>query len=259
MTRLRLIHWDKQAALERAAALSALGYEVDGTPFDPAALARLRGDPPAAILIDLSRLPAQGRDLGIAVRKYKSTRLVPLLFIEGKPEKVAPIKALLPDAVFTTWEAIETDLGQALAAPPRDPVVPSSVFAAYQNTPLVKKLGLKPDQVVAVLNGPDGFVDQLGTLPQGVSFRFQARGKCDLVIWFVTSARELKRRIARIGQYAGRDGLWIAWPKKSSSKPTDLTQALVRKEGLAQPLVDYKVCAIDKTWTGLKFAHRPKR
>jgi hypothetical protein len=53
--------------------------------------------------------------------------------------------------------------------------------------------------------------------------------------------------------------LWIAWPKKSSSLATDLTQQRVREIGLAAKLVDYKVCAIDATWSGLLFTRRRKK
>ena len=50
--------------------------------------------------------------------------------------------------------------------------------------------------------------------------------------------------------------VWIAWPKKSSSIVTDLTPQHIRETGLASGLVDYKICAIDETWSGLRFARR---
>jgi len=54
------------------------------------------------VVIDLNRLPSQGRDLGIALRTYKTTRQVPLVFVDGDPEKVARIREILPDAVYTS-------------------------------------------------------------------------------------------------------------------------------------------------------------
>ena len=84
------------------------------------------------------------------------------------------------------------------------------------------------------------------------------RGRCDLAIWFTRSSDELRRRVARMGDYAGRDGLWILWPKKTSGVPSDLTQAVVRKLGLASRLVDYKVCSVDGTWSGLRFTQRTR-
>ena len=85
----------------------------------------------------------------------------------------------------------------------------------------------------------------------------RASGSPDLVVWFATSRRAIDGRIADVSRLitAGR-GLWIAWPKKASGVTTDLTEDVVRGAGLAQGLVDYKVCAIDATWSGLKFARR---
>ena len=61
-----------------------------------------------------------------------------------------------------------------------------------------------------------------------------------------------------VGALPGAGGLWIAWPKKSSGVSTDLDQNLVRRTGLASGLVDYKICAVDGTWSGLRFARRKK-
>ena len=77
-----------------------------------------------------------------------------------------------------------------------------------------------------------------------------------LIIWFVKSKRELIQRIERMAAACANAAIWIAWPKKSSGKTTDLTQAIVRESGLASGLVDYKICSIDETWSGLKFTKR---
>ena len=129
-------------------------------------------------------------------------------------------------------------------------------MAGYSGTPLPKKLGIKADHVVALVNAPDGFMRTLGELPPNVQTRNGARGKRDLTIWFVQSLKELEQRVDRYADAVGSGGLWIAWPKQSSGKKTDVTQAMVRKIGLAAGLVDYKICAIDETWSGLKFATR---
>ncbi|MGD8699278.1 MAG: hypothetical protein PVJ43_08315, partial [Gemmatimonadales bacterium] len=102
----------------------------------------------------------------------------------------------------------------------------------------------------------EGFEQTLGELPAGVVLRRQARGHCDLVVWFCKSQAELKRRVERLGELAGPGGLWIAWPKQASDISTDLTQAKVRATGLAAGLVDYKIAAIDATWSGLRFTRR---
>lgn len=257
MKTIRLIHWDFSAAADKAKQLQDCGYEVDFTPLDgPAALRRLRETPPVAVVIDLSRLPSQGRDVGVAIRKVKSTRRVPLVFVDGDKEKVARARQLLPDAVYTSWKRIRSALRQAINRPPTDPVVPASAMAAYSGTPLPKKLGIKADSIVVLVGAPRDFEKTLGQLPEAVRLRRQARGSNDLVIWFTKSLKDLEHRIQPMGNLAGKGGLWIAWPKKSAGVATDLTQPVVRKTGLAAGLVDYKVCSIDATWTGLRFTRR---
>lgn len=259
MQRIRLIHEKAPEAVKGTATLRAAGYTVAAGALTPAVLRRLRTDPPAAVVIDLTRAPSRGRDIAVALRTYRSTRPVPIVFAGGEPTKTAPIKKLLPDAVYTTWARIRSALKRAIASPPAHPVVPGSVFAAYAGVPLIKKLGIKPGSVVGLLGAPKGFHRTLGALPARAVLRRDPRGRCDLVVWFVTSRKDLDRGIGRVAVLAGRGGLWIAWPKKASGMTTDVTQAAVRAVGLAAGLVDYKVCAIDATWTGLRFTHRAAR
>jgi len=256
MRQVRLIHWNAAEAEERADRLRSAGYEAVYEPLDPASLRRLRQDPPSAVVIDLDRLPSQGRDMAVAIRKYKATRHVPLVFVDGDPEKVARIKEILPDAVYTTWSRIRSSLEQAIAHPPADPVVPGSLMAGYSGKPLPTKLGIKANSVVGLVGAPEGFEETLGELPEGVVLRRRARGRRDLTLWFTKSRKDLERRIERMSAFAHKGGLWIVWPKRSSGTTTDLTQAVVREVGLAAGLVDYKICAIDETWSGLRFTRR---
>jgi hypothetical protein len=256
MARVRLIHWNADEAKARARALRSRGLRVDWEPFERGVLTKIAADPPDAFVIDLERAPSQGRDLAVHLRRRRSTRAVPLIFVGGEESKVERVRELLPDASYVTWRGVTGAVKRALARAAADPIVPESEFAAYSGRPLAAKLGVKNDTVVALVCAPDGFRDTLGTVPSGVTVRDGARGKCDLAIWFVRSKRELDRRIARMGEYAGSDGLWIAWPKRSSGVASDLTQIVVRRTGLASGLVDYKVCSIDATWSGLKFARR---
>ena len=256
MPRVRLIHWNAAEAAEKAAKIRAAGYEVASEPLDAAGLSVLRADPPDAVVVDLSRLPAQGRDVALALRKYKRTRQVALVFAEGDPEKVKSVAELLPDAVYTTWSRIRSSLKKAIAHRPADPLVPDSNFAAYSGTPLPKKLGIKANSVVALVGAPLDFADTLGDLPAGVVLRKGARGRCDLAVWFTRSRQDLEHRVRRLGAFAGKDGLWIVWPKKASGVASDLSQSVVREVGLAAGLVDYKVCAVDATWSGLRFTRR---
>ena len=259
MHRVRLIHWNAVEAGKRAAQLLAASYDVACERPSATVLRELRENPPAAVVIDLTRLPSQGRDMGLLLRKYKTTRHVPLVFVEGDADKVARIQALLPDAVYTTWSRIRSALKRAIAHPPAQVIAPKSTFAAYAGAPLAKKLGIKANSVVALVQAPQDFAKTLGELPAGVTLRGQARGGCDLIIWFATSRADLERRIERMRSLVGKGGLWIAWPKKASGIATDLSQVVVRQIGGASGLVDYKVCSIDATWTGLRFARRDRK
>ncbi len=254
--RVQLIHWEATDAQDKCARLEAAGYVAVWEAMDPAALRRLLADPPDAVVIDLGRLPAQGRDVAVVLRRAKATRHLPLVFVDGPPEKVDRIRSLLPDAVYCSWARAPSALRRALAKAPRDPVVPQSVMAGYAHSPLPKKLGIKAGNVVAILGAPESFVEMLGELPENVTLRTDARGRRDLTIWFVRSLRDLERRIDRLAAQVAGGSLWIAWPKKTSDIASDLSQSLVRRVGLAAGLVDYKICRIDATWAGLRFAVR---
>ena len=256
MPRIRLIHWNAAEAAERAARLPADEYQVNHAQLDSASLRDLRANPPDALLIDLGRLPSHGRDVGVAMRQTRATRGIPLVFVDGDPAKVQRVRHLLPDAVYTNWPDIRLALHQAIFSPPPDPVVPESGLAGYSGTPLPRKLGIKPGYVVATPGAHNDFRDTLGALPADVILRRRVQGRCDLIVWFVGSQRQLRQRVERYGQKAGPGGLWICWPKKASGVKSDLSERVVRKTGLANGLVDYKIAAIDQTWSGLRFTRR---
>jgi len=92
-----------------------------------------------------------------------------------------------------------------------------------------------------------------------VTLSKQARGRPDVTLWFTKSRKELQRGIERMGAFADKGGLWIVWPKKSSGLASDLSQAVVREVGLAAGLVDFKICADDETWSGLRFTPRKRK
>jgi len=126
--------------------------------------------------------------------------------------------------------------------------------SGYSGTPLATKLGIRPGDVVALLHQP---ADRVLDLPSGVTVRRRAAGRADVVVDFVTRATELERRIDRLAALirpAG--GLWIAWPKRTSGVPSDVSDHIVRDLALPRGLVDNKVCALDDTWTGLRVVWR---
>ena len=141
---IHLICWNVVEALGKAARLEAAGYRVDFEPFTPAVMRQMRQTPPAAVVIDLGRLPSQGRDAALQLRQFKSTRQVPLVLCGGDPLKLPKIQELLPDAFYTTWENILPALEQAMHTPLTRVVVPESSFAGYAGAPLVKSWASAP-------------------------------------------------------------------------------------------------------------------
>jgi hypothetical protein len=128
-------------------------------------------------------------------------------------------------------------------------------MAGYSGTPLVKKLGIKAASTLALVNAPSEFRGALVGMPDDVRLVRDLERPADLIICFVQSKAALTAAIPRMQRAMG-GGLWMAWPKKSSGVKSDLSEDLIRAAGLAHGLVDYKVCAIDETWSGLKFARR---
>jgi hypothetical protein len=129
--------------------------------------------------------------------------------------------------------------------------------AGYSGTPLVKKLGIKPGMRLTLAGAPRGFRQELVGLPRDVRISPRMETSPDLILWFVQSRRAVEGMMPAVAGRMG-DGLWVAWPKKASGVHTDVTEDVIREAGLANGLVDYKVCAINHIWSGLKFARRKK-
>ncbi|MGD0085035.1 MAG: DUF3052 domain-containing protein [Acidimicrobiales bacterium] len=127
----------------------------------------------------------------------------------------------------------------------------SAVNSLAPGIPLWRKLGIREGWRVALVGAPEGF--EVENLPAGVEIRRSARGSADLTVWFVPSRAALERQIVSMAPRARSSGLWIAWPKRASPLASDLTDEVVRRAGIDHGLVDFKVCAIDSDWSGLRF------
>jgi hypothetical protein len=138
--------------------------------------------------------------------------------------------------------------------------------AGYSGTPLPQKLGIKPGFRVALVAAPPSFAKALGQLPAGVKSGPLGRAKAgfEVVVAFFDAESSFKRQLPQLERAIVPAGsIWIAWPKRASGVPTDMTEDVVRKHALPRGLVDNKVCAIDETWSGLRLVvrreNRPKR
>lgn len=129
-------------------------------------------------------------------------------------------------------------------------------MAGYSGTPLPRKLGIREGYPVALINAPDGFQRKLKPWPDGAETTDQAQS-AKVAVLFVASQAELARGFRPLSKALPQKvALWIAWPKKASGVKTDLTENVIREFCLPTGWVDYKVCAIDETWSGLCFARR---
>jgi hypothetical protein len=127
----------------------------------------------------------------------------------------------------------------------------------YSGTPLIKKLGIKPEARIEFVAAPKNFRNLLGPLPKQATI--QRQGTLDFALLFTKAKSALAAAFPRLRDRLESNGmLWVAWPKKTSGVGTDLTEGIVRTYGLEAGLVDVKVCAIDDTWSGLKFVRRLK-
>ena len=127
----------------------------------------------------------------------------------------------------------------------------------YSGTPLAKKLGFAPDMSVVLLDAPPNLSELLGDLPSGVKVSRRLTHGADIVLIFVEYAADLSRKMLALKSAVAPDGMvWVAWPKRASKMPTDLTEDVIRDIVLPTGMVDIKVCAIDATWSGLKLVIR---
>jgi hypothetical protein len=257
MAKLVIIHWKSGDAKAAAAALRAAGHTVrlaspDGSPGMRPLLLR----PPDVFVIDLGRRPSNGVGIGVLVRQRKATRQVPIVFAGGARAAVAGARKVLPDAAYSTWGRVRDVVNTTLRKAPKKPAVPGTMDG-YSGTPLARKLGIRAGLDVVLLGAPDDFEQMLGALPEGVRLRRQARGAPDLVLLFTRSRAELQRRLPAARKLVGTKGnMWLTWPKKSSGVETDLSFDVVQKLGLATGMVDFKICAVDATWSGLRFGQK---
>ncbi len=133
--------------------------------------------------------------------------------------------------------------------------VASIDVAGYSPTPLAQKLGIRPGSSLGLLGAPAGFT--IDPLPDAVEIRTAARGPLDVIVSFHTARADLAKRLPTLLRALHVDGgLWVAWPKRASGVPTDITEDTVREVALPTSLVDVKVCAIDDTWSGLRLCLR---
>ncbi len=130
--------------------------------------------------------------------------------------------------------------------------------AGYSKTPLVKKLGIKSGNRIALLYAPDHLLDLLGELPDDITIDTQLEAEdYDFIHAFYVQRDDYEAEFEMLMTGIHKQGMvWISWYKKASKMPTDITEDVVRDIALEKGLVDVKVAAIDAQWSGLKLVYR---
>lgn len=126
--------------------------------------------------------------------------------------------------------------------------------AGYSGTALIKKLGIKEDQKLLILNPPDGMDAYWKLIGKDCSVQLcKTTEHANFIHLFVTSQKELNTNFTKIKkQLKGNVMVWVSWYKKSAGIPTDVTEDRIRDFALRNDLVDVKVCAVTELWSGLK-------
>ncbi|MGD9252506.1 MAG: hypothetical protein PVG92_01085 [Holophagae bacterium] len=255
---VRLFCWkpDREALLRPI--LEKAGFGIDAAPLRPSALSRLGQKGVDAVVIDLGRLPSQGRDVGISIRTRASTRTLPLVFVAGAADKVEATRSILPDAEYCSTSDLPASLEKVINKPPTKPVVPASNLAGYSGTPLPEKLGIRGGAKVLLVEAPNDFEATLGELPEEATVYRGEIPEADVTLWFVRSRADFDRGLEHRAAAIDADRLWVCWPKKASGIESDINQNHIRARGLETGLVDFKICAVDATWSGLCFTRRKR-
>lgn len=259
---LRLVCWNGADAERHAAELRRAGHRVIAEPLaNPGGAVRyFRELDPDVVVIDLDRLPSHGRELGMSLGASKSTCHLRLIFAGGLAAKIETMRTALPGAIFATWEDAPAAIKRAMAQPPAPRLRSRELPRATGPGALERKLDIKPQTRFAILaqRGDGAWLSELLTsVPGGAVEQRRLDASTTLALFVVSTRRELVHAFTQARtSLPPNASLWIVHPKQTSLLAADFNQDDVREAGLSQGFVDYKVCAVDKDWSALKFARR---
>jgi hypothetical protein len=252
LSKVLLFHWKQEEVGELIRALKTAGY---------AALHNSRQKPPTrkeiaqsgavAAIIDLSRLPSHGRYAAAWLRGSKSTRHLPLVFVDGDAAKVKVVQQQIPDAVYTSCARIGPALKGALRNPPLDPVIPRGMMESAPGRTTAQKLGIREGSAVRVIDPPADYRRVIGVLPKDASFGEDGSAPAAVCLWFVGEPAAFRAALRTMRRLAASTRLWIVWRK---GRRDGFNGNVVREGALSVGLVDYKICSLDAVWSGMAFA-----
>lgn len=185
----------------------------------------------------------------MAFRTSKTLKHLPILFVDGDPEKVAGIRRVLPDAIYTSRVRFVAALKRA--KPVENPVRPMAMMERFGNRTTAQKLGIGKEMRVAVIDPPADYERAVGPLPDGAVLEENPREVLRLTLWFTHDPDSFLARMRWMRALAAQSRLWIFWRK---NKVDGLDGGLIRAAGIEAGLVDYKICSVDAVWSGMAFA-----
>jgi CheY-like chemotaxis protein len=250
--RVRLFHWKAEEAAPAIAELEKAGFTVD---YEEklSSFKSIRDSKPDAFVVDLSRLPAHGREVAIALRGNKATRHAPIVFVDGDVEKLETIRRALPDAIYTPRARLIAALRRA--RPLADPVRPAQMMERYAGRSAAQKLGVQAGMKVGVIDAPPDYGRVIGKLPEGATFEEdwgeENFGDRKLTLWFVHDFARLQGALPAMRRAAAHTRLWILWRK---AKQDGLDGGVIRRGATELGLVDYKICSVNEVWSAMAFA-----
>ena len=256
MARALLVHWKPEEASEGLAVLKQAGHKVEVySAKGGVGLSKFKSKLPEVVIVSLERLPSHGRELATWFRSTKATAAVPIIFVGGAEEKVIPARASFPDAVFCTWRGIRGAITKAIRTP--QTATPSLVCSTKA---LWQKLEVREDDVILQLGGPNNLLQTLGSdLPTSVKLTKRPSKKVSLVLLFAERLQDMNQHFQKaVDHTPDKRAMWICWPKKTSTIPTDVTQAAVMAFARGSGWTDTKICRIDDDWSGHMFRRKRK-
>ena len=249
MPRVRLFHWKEIEAASLIADLKAAGCSVDYNE-DFGSYLPTRRSPPDIFVIDLTRLPAHGREVAVALRGHRITRPVPIVFVDGDPEKVERIRGILPDAVYVSRSRLAAAIRRA--KPNSNAVVPPQMMERFANRTAAQKMGIGKGARVALVDPPPDYARAIGPLPEAAWLDEEAAlGECKIALWFLHDPAGFQAALPKMRRAAEHTRLWVLWRK---NKRDGLDGNVIRGGANQVGLVDYKICSLNETWSGMAFA-----
>ena len=246
-----LIYWKAAEAKPLIDLMERAGYSVHyAGDQKPIRMAQLRKIDPVAAVVDLSRMPSNGKYWAAELRA-SSLKHLPVVFVGGDRARVGPVKEAIPDAQYTTIQDLTNVLKKV--RPVANPVQPSRMMASTR--PAAVKLGVRENTRVALFDAPRDYLSVIGALPEGATIEEESEEIAPVTLWFVRDPDAYLSGLLTMKKRAAKSKLWVLYPKQQKGKASGgITQFVLRESAIKVGLVDYKICSVDGTWTGMAFA-----